>query len=59
MTHLPDMCRDCADEAGTPWPAGVNGIFHGHCDWCGEDGKSLMPYAELNAIELPGVQAHA
>ena len=46
-----DMCRDCADAAGTPWPAGSKGLFVGTCHWCGESDKSLMPFSEL---EEPG-----
>ena len=56
MTRAPDICRPCADDAGTPWPAGATGVFYGLCHWCGNDGKSLMAVAELPETDFFEVQ---
>jgi hypothetical protein len=58
MTMLPDMCRSCAEEAGTPWPAGAKAPCTGPCDWCGNGDTALMPFADLESPELKEA-AHA
>jgi hypothetical protein len=46
-----DMCRECADDAGTPWPEDAKAPHAGPCHWCGKSDVSLMPVAELEDME--------
>ena len=47
MQNQPDICRPCAEESGTPWPAGATAPYIGPCTWCGSGDRELMPFADL------------
>jgi hypothetical protein len=59
MTLDSDMCRECAADAGTPWPAGAKAPYTGPCHWCGNGERAVMPMDDLEETDFVEMQGYA